>query len=793
MRLRSGLLAVAAIVAVGVANVGAHGRRGADRPPGNRLRAFDGCPAFLAYVEAARAAARRAVGDRRRRRSRSVSPCRPTPRATRLRARRRATEVEFSGTNVQEEGVDEPDLVEDERPHAVRRLGQRASARVDVRSSRPRLLGRRRARAARSAHELLLHGKRLLVLAQGAPRPIPVDGRLGIRAPWPYPGAGDAHRGRRRRSGRACGSSGRSSSRAATSRRGSSVGRRAIVLSSPMAIDLPFVTPVGGERGETARSDRAEPRGRRSAGARAVAPGLHACGAKRHGSRPRGGPRPVPERSAAAGFSGLGLVTVVTIDVERGLDPVDSDAVVSDGRVVYASPSSLYVATERWDKRLAAGRPVPERDVDGDPPLRHLEPDADALPVGSGDVAGRAPEPVVALRARRDPARREHRAAPVVGRAARPRARRPSRRSASAAARSSSSGASAGSARASASTPCASSATSGTSSRSARSTRSTRSTSRPVAARRPRRAEDPRLLGLPASRRRRPAARDRAGRDRRGPGARRPGVALRRLRPPPAETARRVVARQGLVGGRAATTTRSSGGRAPGSPCVPLQAYGECAVRRRAGAARAPGGRHHGGRPGRAPAAGRGRSAPRSAARSSSADALHRVRRRRQGLVARVVRRPRLRAPRVLGQTRSSRASAGSPGSSGGRSSRHVHCAGLLVRPEPEQLRAVAEPVSLHLVVAHLDDELGADSGLLELAAAPAVRLREAPLGRVARAAGGRAPRSRRGAPARRRPCRRSRARRRRRRGRGAASRSGARRRLATARRRRRSRRSSPA
>ena len=41
------------------------------------------------------------------------------------------------------------------------------------------------------------------------------------------------------------------------------------------------------------------------------------------------------------------------------------------------------------------------------------------------------------------------------------------------------------------------------------------------------------------------------------------------------------------------------------------------------------------------------------------------------------------------------------------------------------------EAAALHLVVAHLDDELGPDGRLLELAAAPAVRLREAALRRV--------------------------------------------------------------
>ena len=56
---------------------------------------------------------------------------------------------------------------------------------------------------------------------------------------------------------------------------------------------------------------------------------------------------------------------------------------------------------------------------------------------------------------------------------------------------------------------------------------------------------------------------------------------------------------------------------------------------------------------------------------------------------------------------------------------------GILVRPEAQQPRAVAEAVALHLVVAHLGDELRPHRRLLELAAAPAVRLREAALRRV--------------------------------------------------------------
>src|SRR5690349_11264634 len=54
----------------------------------------------------------------------------------------------------------------------------------------------------------------------------------------------------------------------------------------------------------------------------------------------------------------------------------------------------------------------------------------------------------------------------------------------------------------------------------------------------------------------------------------------------------------------------------------------------------------------------------------------------------------------------------------------------ILVRAKADQTRAVSEPVALDLVIAHLDDELRPHRLLAELAGAPAVRLREAPLGR---------------------------------------------------------------
>lgn len=45
-------------------------------------------------------------------------------------------------------------------------------------------------------------------------------------------------------------------------------------------------------------------------------------------------------------FAGLGLISVLTIDAEQGLPAIDADTVMTNGTTVYASAESLYVATE---------------------------------------------------------------------------------------------------------------------------------------------------------------------------------------------------------------------------------------------------------------------------------------------------------------------------------------------------------------------------------------------------------------------------------------------------------------
>ncbi len=47
-------------------------------------------------------------------------------------------------------------------------------------------------------------------------------------------------------------------------------------------------------------------------------------------------------------FSGFGSLTVLTLEPAAGLDPEQSTAVLTNGEIVYASPERLYVATNEW-------------------------------------------------------------------------------------------------------------------------------------------------------------------------------------------------------------------------------------------------------------------------------------------------------------------------------------------------------------------------------------------------------------------------------------------------------------
>ena len=47
-------------------------------------------------------------------------------------------------------------------------------------------------------------------------------------------------------------------------------------------------------------------------------------------------------------YAGLGMLSVLTVDMARGLPAVDADAVFAEGDTLYAGNDGLYVATEEW-------------------------------------------------------------------------------------------------------------------------------------------------------------------------------------------------------------------------------------------------------------------------------------------------------------------------------------------------------------------------------------------------------------------------------------------------------------
>jgi hypothetical protein len=330
MSLRVLLVATCMLAAVCAALTGATAGAGPATAPG-RLVAFDGCASFGAYMQAhavplvGRYAP--AVGVAAGAQPGAVS------------GGAGAADPGYSGTNVQEEGVDEPDTVKTNGRTLFVASAGRISA-IDVRSGRPALLGTLKL-APGVAYELLLHGDRLLALSRQVVVPLP-GGEGGIATILPRPVASSiteidvSQPARMRVTGTM-----ELDGAYLTARLVGSTAR--IVSASAPITELPLVpsTGAGADAAKAAAQNRAAVR---SAAPTEWLPRYTVRNAK--GAVTRTGyvvqcRKVLRPRT----FSGLGLVTVLTIDFARGLRPVDSDAVAADARAVYASPSSLYLAT----------------------------------------------------------------------------------------------------------------------------------------------------------------------------------------------------------------------------------------------------------------------------------------------------------------------------------------------------------------------------------------------------------------------------------------------------------------
>jgi uncharacterized secreted protein with C-terminal beta-propeller domain len=260
---------------------------------------------------------------------------------------------DFSTTNVQEAGVDEPDLVKtDGKTLFVVANGKLVA--VDARSAETRVLDT--LDLGGYGQELLLFEDRLLVLSGAGfygdviigPTPVrPGVGMASIVAP--YVGGKsvlqevDVSDPAKLRIVKTLEVDGSYVSARLTGR-----SARVVFTSPPRAIyDVQPVAETVDRRAAIRRTTTPKWRpsyiSRRGTKGKAKRRALVACRSIRR-----------PDE-----FSGLNSLTVLTIDMSKGIDPVDSDAILTDGRLVYGSTESLYVATEKL---------IAEQPTAGDPP-----------------------------------------------------------------------------------------------------------------------------------------------------------------------------------------------------------------------------------------------------------------------------------------------------------------------------------------------------------------------------------------------------------------------------------------
>jgi hypothetical protein len=257
----------------------------------------------------------------------------------------------FSTTNNQEPGVDEPDIVKTDG-RTIFAVENGTLYAVAVAGGGPHLAGTVALGTAAPGAQLLLHGNRLLLVSTTSRVPVPLG--VGVATPAsvtrastapgpatiaplppvpapppysPYYYGGtttitevDVHDPAAMRVTRMLSFDG-----TFVDARQNGATARLVISSAPSAIAQPALgTSTAGW--VPARRFRSFLTGRRYT--RRVAP----CASIR---------RP-------AQFSGAGMLSIITIDLDKGLYTAGSQAVLADAQVVYGSTTSLYVATQRW-------------------------------------------------------------------------------------------------------------------------------------------------------------------------------------------------------------------------------------------------------------------------------------------------------------------------------------------------------------------------------------------------------------------------------------------------------------
>lgn len=262
-----------------------------------------------------------------------------------------------SGTNVQEAGVDEPDMVKTDgkRIFAFAGTGLRA---IDARATPPRLLGR--VELGTYGGQLILDGKRLLVISY-ADRAVDLPGPGPGPEPQPSPAPPS--------SGDAQVAPGEPSPPDYYYRPATLITE--VDVSDPAAMKVVRTETIDGDyvsarlNGSTARIVLSTPPAALDYGSAALRRRARGwvpsatlenkiTGTKR--TRRLAACRQVRRPRV---FSGLNTLSVLTIDMRKGLPAVDVDGLMTDAETVYASNDGLYVATQRYLAQESANEPPP--------------------------------------------------------------------------------------------------------------------------------------------------------------------------------------------------------------------------------------------------------------------------------------------------------------------------------------------------------------------------------------------------------------------------------------------------
>jgi Beta propeller domain len=329
MRLTTLLLPLAGVATLAGASVAAEA---AGSVPAPRLQRFAGCAPFLDYV---RTHGRRIVGP-------YGLGGGPIALAADAREAAPTPGVDYSTTNVQEAGVDEPDIVKTDGEKIVALAGGKLHV-VTVDQGKPRLAASLSLDRPPGTYPLalLLYRDRAVVVSQAA-----IFDRIPAAGASIAPVATqtvltdvDLHTPGRPRIVRTL-----TLEAAYVDARLVGSSLRAFFTSRPqIELDSPDEPGKVGEQKALARN-RATIRASR---ARDWLP-AYLLQNRKTGTKKKGLLMGCSHVSRPRRFSGLGVLNVVTFDLAKGLMPVDTDGVMSDGQTVYASQESLYVATQRW-------------------------------------------------------------------------------------------------------------------------------------------------------------------------------------------------------------------------------------------------------------------------------------------------------------------------------------------------------------------------------------------------------------------------------------------------------------